>query len=359
MLDHVQQRFLGPVDVLEHEHERLHARELLGPRARRPEELLALVLALARTDQPGRGREQVRDRVALAARAQLLERVADRVVVGDPRRCFDHLGQRPVGDALAERKGASPQDRRALDALDELVDEAALADAGLAEDGDEVRAPVADRACKRVLEELQLDLTADERGRRERALRLRRDVEQLPTAKRLDAAADRHGIRGLGDDHAVREAQHAGADQDRALRRRLLEPRGEIDRLACRERRIGVLDDDLAGLDADSHAEAHLLDRGHDLERGAKGALRVVLVRERDAERGHDRVAGELLDGAAVRHDAARDVVEVVVDALPDDLRIGARDQPCGVDEIDEEDGRQLPFHASSLGSGEEATAVP
>ena len=94
-------------------------------------------------------------------------------------------------------------------------------------------------------------------------------------------------------------------------------------------------------------------------ERRAKGALRVVLVRERDAERGHDGVAGELLDGAAVRHDAARDVVEVVVDALPDDLRIGARDESRGVDEIDEQDGRQLPFHASSLGSGEEATAVP
>ena len=359
MLDHVQQRLLGPVDVLEHEHERLHARELLGPRPRRPEELLALVLALARTDQPGRRREQIRDRVALAARAQLLERVADRVVVGDARGRLDHLGERPVRDALAEGQGASAEDRRALDALDELVDEAALADAGLAEDGDQVRAAVADRARKRVLQDLQLDLTSDERGRRKRALRLRRDVEELPAAKRLDAAADRHGIRGLGDDDAVREAQHAGPDQDRPLGRGLLEPCGEVDGLARRERRVGVLDDDLAGLDADPHAEAHLLDRGHDLERGAKGALRVVLVRERDAERGHDGVAGELLDGAAVRHDAARDAVEVVVDALPDDLRIGARDQPCGVDEIDEQDGRQLPFHSSSLGSGEEATAVP
>ena len=84
VLDHVQQRLLGPVDVLEDEHERLHVRELLRPRARGPEELLALVLALARADQSRRGREQIGDRVALAARAQLVERLADRVVVGDP-----------------------------------------------------------------------------------------------------------------------------------------------------------------------------------------------------------------------------------------------------------------------------------
>ena len=359
MLDHVQQRLLGPVDVLEHEHERLHARELLGPRARRPEELLALVLALARADQPGRGREQVGDRVALAARAQLLERLADRVVVGDARGRLDHLGERPVRHALAERQGAAPKDRRALDALDELVDEAALADAGLAEDGDEVRAAVADRARERVLSSCS-SISRPTNGAAASA-RCVCDAtsSELPAAERLDAAADAHRIRGLRDDDAVREAQHAGPDQDRALRRRLLEARGEVDRLARRERRVGVLDDDLAGLDADPHAKAQLLDRGHDLERGAKGALGVVLVRERNAERGHDGVAGELLDGAAVRHDAARDVVEVAVDALPDDLRIGARDEPRRVDEVDEEDGRQLPFHASSLGSGEEATAVP
>ncbi len=98
-----EQRLLGPVDVLEHEHERLHVRELLGPRARGPQELLALVLALARADQPCRSREQVGDRVALAAGAQLVERLADRVVVGDAGGLLHHLGERPVRHALAER----------------------------------------------------------------------------------------------------------------------------------------------------------------------------------------------------------------------------------------------------------------
>ena len=37
-----------------------------------------------------------------------------------------------------------------------------------------------------------------------------------------------------------------------------------------------------------------------DRERRADGALRVVLVHDRRAEDGHDRIADELLDGAAV-----------------------------------------------------------
>src|SRR5206468_11487382 len=141
---------------------------------------------------------------------------------------------------------------------------------GLPEDGDQVRAAVAYRARKRVLEQLQLDLATDERSGGERAVRLRRDLEELPAPKRLDGAADGNRIRRLGDDDAVREAQHAGADQDAALGRRLLEARSEIDGLARRERRVCILDHDLARLDADPDAEAHLLDGGHDLERRAK-----------------------------------------------------------------------------------------
>src|SRR5918912_3339036 len=59
VLDEVEQRILGPVDVLEDEDERLRLRELLGPRARRPGELLAAALALDRREDSGGEAEQV------------------------------------------------------------------------------------------------------------------------------------------------------------------------------------------------------------------------------------------------------------------------------------------------------------
>ena len=80
-------------------------------------------------------------------------------------------------------------------------------------------------------------------------------------------------------------------------------------------------------------------------ERGADCPLRVVLVRERDAERRHDGVAGELLDDAAVGGDAVRDLVEEARQARADDLRIRARDELRRADEVDEENRRELSLH--------------
>ena len=82
--------------------------------------------------------------------------------------------------------------------------------------------------------------------------------------------------------------------------------------------------------------EAELLDAVERRERGADGALGVVLVRERDAEGGHHGVAGELLDRAAVRDDAVRDLLEEAVDAPADDLGVGVGDELRRVDEVDE-----------------------
>ena len=56
--------------------------------------------------------------------------------------------------------------------------------------------------------------------------------------------------------------------------------------------------------------ELEVVDRFAHGERRSRGSLRVVLVRLRDAERGHDGVAGELLDDAAVLRHALRDRLE-------------------------------------------------
>ncbi len=77
------------------------------------------------------------------------------------------------------------------------------------------------------------------------------------------------------------------------------------------------------------------------------------------AERRHHGVAGELLDRAPVGLDATSDLLEVVVDTLADDLGICPGHEPGRVHEIDEEDGRDLAFHSSSLGSGDCSTAFP
>ena len=81
------------------------------------------------------------------------------------------------GDALAVRETASGENAGALETVHELPGEAALPDSRLAEDGEEMRTPVANGARERVLEELELGLPADER--RARALRPRGTVDRI------------------------------------------------------------------------------------------------------------------------------------------------------------------------------------
>ena len=80
---------------------------------------------------------------------------------------------------------------------------------------------------------------------------------------------------------------------------------------------------------------------------GPDGALGVVLVRGRDAERSHHGVAGELLDGAAVGLDAAGDAVEELCHAPTHDLGVARRDERRRVDEVDEQDRGKFSFHCS------------
>ena len=108
--------------------------------------------------------DQIGDSIVLAARAELLERLLERLVVGDPDRRLDHLGERPVRHALAVRQAAALEHARAVHGVDELAGQAALADARLAVDREDVGAAVAQRSLVRVLEQLQLGLAADERG---------------------------------------------------------------------------------------------------------------------------------------------------------------------------------------------------
>ncbi len=147
-----------------------------------------------------------------------------------------------------------------------------------------------------------------------------------------------------------REAVRRRPDEDLARLRALLEARGDVERLARRERRVARLRDDLTRLDPDPHGKLAVA-RLEDRDGRAHGPLGVVLVCDRDAEDGDDGVARKLLDGAAVRGDVRGGPLEEGGHAPPDDLRVASGDECGGIDEIDEQRRRELALHGRSLGS--------
>jgi hypothetical protein len=89
--------------------------------------------------------------------AQLHERFCRRVLLGDERAHPHHLGEGPVGDAVAVGEAAAPvpehRVRDAVEVLLELPGEPRLADAGDADDRDEVRLALLRRAVEMLLHE--------------------------------------------------------------------------------------------------------------------------------------------------------------------------------------------------------------
>ena len=124
---------------------------------------------------------------------------------------------------------------------------------------------------------------------------------------------------------------------------RLLEAGGDVDGVSRYERLALASDDDLAGVHADPrlepvgcHSFAHLPGRAY-------GAECIVLVRDGDAEDGHDRVADELLDRAAVALEDGAQVLEVPAHARAERLGVGRLAEARRADEVAEENGDDLP----------------
>ena len=111
VLEQLEQRLLRPVHVLEDEDQRLRVGELGGPLVRRPRDVLLAALRLDALEHADGEREQVGHGVVAAAGAQLRDRLLDGIVVCDPGRYLDHLGERPVRHALAVGKRAAAEDR--------------------------------------------------------------------------------------------------------------------------------------------------------------------------------------------------------------------------------------------------------
>jgi hypothetical protein len=180
-----------------------------------------------------------------------------------------------------------------------------------------MRATFVDRAPVGRGEQVQLPLAADERRARarERALGDRLLRDELEGAQRLRLAADGEQLR-RAEVEVARRLRGPLRHQHLPRLGGLLQARGGVDRVAGRERLARTrLDDrhDRPGVDPHPQLEGHAValaehrvelvePRAHP-QRRPERPRRVVLVYARDAERGHDRVPDELLDGAALRLD--------------------------------------------------------
>ena len=215
----------------------------------------------------------------------------------------EHLDERPVGDALAIGEAAAAKDVGSLpDTLEEVGDEARLADAGRTEEREELTGAIGDRILEGAPETLPFPLAAHER-RGEVACdrqRVTEDVEEPICVDRRGLSLQLQRRERLDDDRIADEKSRLGPDENLAVGGALLEPRGDVDRVAGDERLSLSAHDDLARVDPDPCLQLVLGDRLAHLPRRADGAKRVVLVRRRDPEDGHHRIADELLDRAAV-----------------------------------------------------------
>jgi hypothetical protein len=203
-------------------------------------------------------------------------------------------------------------------------------------------------------QELELATTADKRCVRPAGdvdAKARSRLQRLPGGDRLALALPRDGfhfavINGLGGG-AVRLL----ANEDPVHGRGRLQPRGRVDDVAgghalALARPGAEAYQRFARVDRDPHLQllALLDDPVADLEGGAHGPLRVVLVGDRRAEEGHHRVADELLHRALEALELFAEMGVVGVEQRPHVLGVellGPRGEP---DQVREEDAHHLPL---------------
>ena len=138
------------------------------------------------------------------------------------------------------------------------------------------------------------------------------------------------------------------ADEHGSRFGRGLEPAGGVDEvtgdhaLALRaDRDCGLAGQD-TGARLDAGAErTDLLDQ---VQRRAHGALRVIFLRDGRAPNGHDRIADELLDGAAVAADDLSRHVEVARQRLANVLCVALLGERREADEVGKEHAHDAPF---------------
>ena len=354
VVQQIEEGAFRPVDVVDEDDERLRGRLHFEEAARGPVGLGERVGGGGQPDRAGQalGHRGVADRLVQAAQRKL-----GWFVVAQVSGRQHHGTQRPEGDAVAVGKAAAGQYARARrDALDHLVHQARLADARITDQRDQAHRPFVDRLAVGGVQCRQFGLAADERlvvAAHHPVLALRRD--ESPGGDPFGLALRLEWFDGLDLHRVAHQAEGRVAEIDLVLRRRLLEPRCGVHRVAGGEllaRARVVVGDHLAGVHAGAHRKRHavaglqvLVQFGQGTPHAGGGAHRakcVVLVRTRQAEDGHDRVADELLDLAAVPHDLGRHRGEPALLQFVQRLGIDPLAQCGGADQVAEDDGHRL-----------------
>ena len=352
-LQQLDERLLGPVDILDEQDERLLGRELgdeVEPR---------VVQAVARLDRVQLARDvEAESEPEDGAFAEHAEDSLRRVAVEQAEVLPDDLAERPVrtGRPVGRTAAGATQRLRRLGAAPrpELAQQTRLADARLTHDRDGLGPAGRARALVRLAQLRELGVAADERGAQAgepaRAHEGER-ADELPARHTFRLALRLDAHRGVELERPGDQRGGSFADEDLARVGGLLEPRGHVDGVPGDERAplAGPADHHLARVDAyaqgESAAEVVRQPAPH-RERGVQGPLDVVLVRRRDAERGHDRVAGELLDGAAGSLDLVRHRVVEAIEQRARALGVLRSAERRGADEVGEQRGGELALRA-------------
>ena len=315
VVDEVQQVVVGPVQVLEDE----HRRPLVGERLEELPPGREMLRPLAARDNLGRADERAQALEHAVPKPERAHRLGQlpfgflgAVRLEQARLRLRHLGQRPVGHAVAvgKRAALAPVEEVGVrvDSALELVDEAALADPGHADERHQLRRTLLPRPREGPREQLELALAPDQR--RAALVDVHADprprLARLPDRHRLRLALRLHRLGPVVVDPLPRGAERGFVHEHAVHRRRALQARSGVDDIPCDHPlalggRRPERDERFARRHGDAHLEAAVLDdRVADREPGPHRPLGIVLVRDRRAEDRHHRVADELLDRAAV-----------------------------------------------------------
>ena len=375
MVDEVEHAVIGPLEVLEDQDHHAVLGDAFEVHAPGREQRVAVRTLIGLRCVEAKKLEQARlDPAALRLVGDVLvQRGAElgagrgRVIgIGDRGAAADHLGQRPEADALAVRRGSAlvPVDDlgHAVDILEELPDQPALADAALADDRYQPRPPLGPGGDVELLQHPQL-----RRASHERRFQLIAAPHAAALCNDAQGAERRHRgglaleelLPGRLEGDRIGRGLHGGlAHQDGARRRHRLEAAGRVDEVAGHHTLVAGAEGHrrLAGQDARPQLEvgpdlvAQRRNGRDQVERAAHRPLGVILEGRRRAPHGHDRVPDELLHRPAVGADDLRGRREVSAQQVPHLLGVARLRQGGEADEVGEQDRYQPPLSAGRLG---------
>jgi hypothetical protein len=213
---------------------------------------------------------------------------------------FHDLNHGPIRDAVPVRKTAAANDA-GLDRSQRLRHQPRLANSRIAHNGHQFAGRLRLRAIPRLHDLHQLLFASDE-PQRMASLRHVKHRDQSECRHRLRLALQLQRRDRLRDHGLAHERVCRLPDQHLARRGGLLEPGSHVHRVT-RGESLRCARDDLAGVQADATADPELRQHIPHLHCGPARSERVVLVRLRDAEHGHHRVADELLHRPTMRLD--------------------------------------------------------